>query len=94
MFQCWNPRGQVLALEDPRGQFWSPWSWPWPWGLILGLGRGLEACVLDSITGSSLLAENSRGVRSLNTSFGGWSVLEGCHTSFRGGWTPLPCGRV
>ena len=34
--QCWSPRGQVLVLEDPRKQFWSPWSWPcelspWPW---------------------------------------------------------------
>jgi len=22
-----SPRGQVLFLDDPRGQFWSPWSW-------------------------------------------------------------------
>jgi len=28
----WTSVGQVLVLEDPRGQFWSPWSWPWHWG--------------------------------------------------------------
>jgi len=26
--QCWSPRGRALVLEDPWGQFWSPWSWP------------------------------------------------------------------
>ena len=49
------PRRQVLGLEDPRGQFSSPWlwprglessPWPWPWPRafyqVLGLGLGLD----------------------------------------------------
>jgi len=39
--QCWSPREQGLVLENPWGQFWNPWSWR----------LGLEARVLDSVTG-------------------------------------------
>ena len=38
--QCWSPRGHVLDLEAPRGQYDN----------VLGLGLGLGLCVLDSNT--------------------------------------------
>jgi len=39
MKQCWNPRGQVLVLDNFE---------------VLGLSLGLEACALDSITDMKL----------------------------------------